>query len=97
MRSLIKVFVRLAIFAGMWAAVQAGVKTLTAKHSGEKYQHHVVTQQEDEGPLSGIKKMVTSNTAGQTNSKYVTAAGVFWEGGAENYYKDYAGPQSKNP
>lgn len=96
MRGLIKVFVRLAIFAGMWAAVQAGVKTLTAKHLGGEQRRHVAAQQENEGPLSGIKKMVAgNNTSNQiARSRPVTGAGVVWgeaTGSSENYYKDYPG------
>ena len=98
MRSLIKVFVRLAIFAGMWAAVQAGVKTLTAKHLGGEQQRHVAVQQENEGPLSGIKKMVAgNNTSNQVaRSRPVTGAGIVWgepSSSDESYYKDYPASQ----
>ena len=97
MRSLIKVFVRLAIFAGMWATVQAGVKTLTAKHLGGEQQRHVAAQQEDESPLAGIKKLVSGNTSNQVaRSRPVTGAGVVWgepSNGAESYYKDYSAGQ----
>lgn len=93
MRSLLRVFVRLAIFAGMWAAVQAGVKTLTAKHSGGEQQRHVAVQQEDESPLAGIKKIVAGNTSNQVaRSRPVTGAGIVWgepSSSVESYYKDY--------
>ncbi len=94
MRGLIKVGLRLAIFVGMWAVVQAGVKTLTAKHKhlGGYRDRPVAVQLEN--PLANIKQMVAGNTSQAAKPPVVTGGGVIWgeaAGSSENYYKDYPG------